>query len=95
MTMSEMELLALLRELDDPERLERPLNYDRAAASLAFGGLARRLETDFGVQCEFEQDTQDSSEYGRVSRAGRGDRLRDADRGLREQIRLPRRGLRR
>ncbi|WP_448319491.1 hypothetical protein [Streptomyces sp. CO7] len=66
MTMSETELLALLRELDDPERLERPLNYDRVAASLAFGGLVRRLETDFGAHCEFEQDTQDSSEYGRV-----------------------------
>lgn len=64
--MSETELLALLRELDDPEMLERPLNYDRAAASLAFGALVRQLETDFGAQCEFEQDTQESSEYGRV-----------------------------
>jgi len=56
--MSETELLALLRELDDPERLEWPLTYDRAAASLAFGGLVRRLETDFETQCEFEQDAQ-------------------------------------
>ncbi|MFG2432551.1 hypothetical protein [Streptomyces sp. NPDC048590] len=66
MATSETELLALLRELDDPERLEWPLNYNRAAVSLAFGKLVRRLETDFGVQCDFEQDTQDSSEYGRV-----------------------------
>ncbi|MFJ4843269.1 hypothetical protein [Streptomyces sp. NPDC088746] len=66
MAMSETELLALLRELDDPERLEWPLNYDRAAASLTFSRLVRRLEADFGVQCEFEQETQDSSEYGRV-----------------------------
>ncbi|MEU1019066.1 hypothetical protein [Streptomyces sp. NPDC005898] len=66
MSMSETELLALLRELDDPERLEWPLNYDRAAASLAFGRLVRRLETEFGTRCEFEQDTQDASEYGRV-----------------------------
>ncbi|MFB8029743.1 MULTISPECIES: hypothetical protein [unclassified Streptomyces] len=66
MSMGETELLVLLRELDDPERLEWPLYYDRAVVSLAFGGLVRRLETDFGVQCEFEQDTQDSSEYGRV-----------------------------
>ncbi|MFJ9468230.1 hypothetical protein [Streptomyces caniferus] len=64
--MSETELLALLRELDDPEWLEWPLTYDRAAASLAFGGLVRRLETDFETQCEFEQDAQDTSEYGRV-----------------------------
>ncbi|MDX2407383.1 hypothetical protein NJO91_30195 [Streptomyces microflavus] len=66
MVMSETELLALLRELDDPERLEWPLDYDRAAVAIAFGGLVGRLKTDFGVKCEFEQDTQDSSEYGRV-----------------------------
>ncbi|MYR38123.1 hypothetical protein GTX14_18770 [Streptomyces sp. SID4944] len=66
MVMSETELLALLRELDDPERLEQPLNYDRAAVALAFGRLVGRLEADFGVRCEFEQDAQDSSEYGRV-----------------------------
>lgn len=53
-------------------------------------GWCSRLEADFGVQCEFEQDTQDSSEYGRVRVAGRSDDLRDTDRGLREQIRLPR-----
>ncbi|WP_329112042.1 hypothetical protein [Streptomyces sp. NBC_01353] len=64
--MSEMELLALLRELDDPERLEWPLHCDRAAAGLAFGRLVRRLEMGFGALCESERDTQDSSEYGRV-----------------------------
>ncbi|MFG2434639.1 hypothetical protein [Streptomyces sp. NPDC048508] len=47
--MSETELLALMRELDNPERLERPPHYDRVAAGLAFGGLVRRLETDFGA----------------------------------------------
>ncbi|MFZ3495194.1 hypothetical protein ACODT5_18560 [Streptomyces sp. 5.8] len=66
MPMTDTELLALLRELDDPERLERPLHYDRAATGLAFGGLVRRLEADFGTPCESERDTQDSSEYGRV-----------------------------
>lgn len=66
MAKSEIELLALLRELDDPERLERPLHYDRAATGLRFGGLVRRLEADFGASCESERDTQDSSAYGRV-----------------------------
>ncbi|MFD8475164.1 hypothetical protein ACFV2E_24445 [Streptomyces globisporus] len=66
MVMSETELLALLRELDDPQRMERPLNYDRAASAIAFGGLVGRLEKDFGVQCEFERDTLHTSEYGRV-----------------------------
>ncbi|MFF9869608.1 hypothetical protein ACF1G0_30130 [Streptomyces sp. NPDC013953] len=66
MAMSETELLALMRELDDPERLEQPLHYDRAATSLAFGGLVRRLEAEFGAPCESDQDTQESSEYGRI-----------------------------
>ncbi|MFF7492827.1 hypothetical protein [Streptomyces rubiginosohelvolus] len=66
MAMSETELLVLLRELDDPDRLEQPLQYDRAATGLAFDGLLRRLEADFGAPCESERDTQDSSEYGRI-----------------------------
>ncbi|WP_225636643.1 hypothetical protein [Streptomyces solaniscabiei] len=66
--MSETELLALLRELDDPERLEQPLHYDRAATGPAFSGLVRRLEVDFEAPCESERDTQDSSEYGRIHR---------------------------
>ncbi|MFF3617133.1 hypothetical protein [Streptomyces sp. NPDC002580] len=64
--MDETKLLVILRELDDPGRLERPLHYDRAATGLAFGGLVRRLEADFGAPCESERDTQDSSGYGRV-----------------------------
>ncbi|MFE2326254.1 hypothetical protein ACFXD5_20400 [Streptomyces sp. NPDC059385] len=64
--MSETQLLTLLRGLDDPERLERPLHYDRAATGLRFGGLVRRLEADFGVTCESMRDIGDSSEYGRV-----------------------------
>ncbi|MCX0247872.1 hypothetical protein [Streptomyces drozdowiczii] len=66
MAKSEKELLVLLRELDDPQRLERPLRYDRRSVGLKFGRLVRRLEADFGTSRESERDTQDSSEYGRV-----------------------------
>lgn len=66
MAMSETELLFLLRELDDPDWLEQPQHYDSAATGLAFDGLLRRLEADFGALCESERDTQDSSEYGRI-----------------------------
>ncbi len=66
MATSETELLALLRELDDPERLEQPQHYDRAVTGLVFSGLIRRLEADFGAPCESERDTQGSSEYGRI-----------------------------
>lgn len=63
---SEADLLALLRELDDPQWLEWPQNYDRGEIAVHFGGLVARLEGDFAARCTAEQDTQDSSEYGRV-----------------------------
>lgn len=66
MTSSESDLLALLRELDDPVHLEWPQGYDRRACAEPFRRLVARLEQDFAVRCELEQDTQDSSEYGRI-----------------------------
>ncbi|MEV0035279.1 hypothetical protein [Streptomyces sp. NPDC050804] len=66
MTVSEEDLLALLRELDDPERLEWPRHYDRGANAVLLGRLVSRLEDDFAVRCTSERDTQESSEYGRV-----------------------------
>ncbi|QXE35598.1 hypothetical protein KQY30_16365 [Streptomyces sp. GMY02] len=66
MTVSEVDLLALLRELDDPEWLEWPRHYDRGENAVLFGSLVARLEDRFAVRCTAEQDTQDSSEYGRV-----------------------------
>ncbi|MFE1873975.1 hypothetical protein ACFW9N_24350 [Streptomyces sp. NPDC059496] len=63
---SEADLLALLSELDDPEWLEWPRHYDRVATAALFGRLVTRLESDFAARCPAEQDTQDSSEYGRV-----------------------------
>lgn len=67
MTDDSRQLLALLRELDDPEWLERPRGYDRDATGLLFGTLVARLEDDFATRCDTERDTQDSSEYGRVT----------------------------
>ncbi len=66
MTESEADLLALLRELDDPEWLEWPQHYNRSETAVPFGGLVARLEGDFAARCTAEQDAQDSSEYGRV-----------------------------
>ncbi|MFJ8849274.1 hypothetical protein [Streptomyces sp. NPDC102437] len=56
----------LLRGLDDPEWLEWPQRYKRDETAALFGGLVTRLEGDFGARCTAEQETQDSSEYGRV-----------------------------
>ena len=63
---NEADLLALLRELDDPEWLEWPKSYDRRAAADRFIRLTALFETAFAVSCVNERDTQDSSEYGRV-----------------------------
>lgn len=65
-TESETDLLTLLRRLDDPEWLEWPRDYRRRETAVLFGGLVARLEGDFSARCLTEQDTQDSSEYGRV-----------------------------
>jgi hypothetical protein len=65
-TESEADLLALLRGLDDPEWLEWPRDYDRSETAVLLGRLVARLEGDFAARCLAEQDTQDSSEYGRV-----------------------------
>lgn len=66
-TKHEAELVAMLRELDDPEWLERPRDYDRGQAGALFNGLVARLEDNFATQRVSERDTQDSSEYGRVT----------------------------
>ncbi|WP_329611675.1 hypothetical protein [Kitasatospora herbaricolor] len=66
MSESEADLLAWLGKLDDPEWLERPQHYDRGETAVHFGALVARLEGDFAAPCTAEQDTQDSSEYGRV-----------------------------
>lgn len=66
MTESKADPPALLRELDDPEWLEWPQHYNRGETAALFSGLVSRLEGDFAARCTAEQDTQDSSEYGRV-----------------------------
>ncbi|MEU3185149.1 hypothetical protein ABZ707_13245 [Streptomyces sp. NPDC006923] len=66
MTVSEVDLLTLLREIDDPEWLEWPRHYDRGEHAVLFGSLVALLEDRFAARCTAGQDTQDSSEYGRV-----------------------------
>ncbi|MEU4498120.1 hypothetical protein AB0F96_32995 [Streptomyces sp. NPDC023998] len=66
MVESKPDLMTLLRRLDDPEWLEWPMGYSSGKAAVPFGRLVSKLEGDFGTSCTAEQDTQDSSEYGRV-----------------------------
>jgi hypothetical protein len=62
---SQADLLALLRELHDPE-CWKPRHDDRGGAAARFGDLLTRLEVDFEARCTDERGTQDSNEYGRV-----------------------------
>ncbi|MEU6847380.1 hypothetical protein ABZ930_36480 [Streptomyces sp. NPDC046716] len=62
---AEVDLLALLRELDDPQWLEWPHNYNRDASAARFDALMARLEDDFATRCTGEED-QDSSQFGRI-----------------------------
>ncbi|KAB7846879.1 hypothetical protein [Streptomyces mobaraensis] len=66
MTETEAYLVKLLRQLDDPECLEWPRDYNRDEMATAFGRLVSRLEDDFATCCVVEQEVQDSSEYGRL-----------------------------
>ncbi|MCX4689605.1 hypothetical protein OG401_35840 [Kitasatospora purpeofusca] len=67
MTESEADLLALMRELDDPGWLERLQDYNRDETAARFATLAARLDGDFATCCTTDPDTQDSSEFGRVT----------------------------
>lgn len=67
MTEDRAALLTLLHGLDDPQHREWPRDYDRRETAALFDSLVKRLEGDFAWRCATEQDTQDSSEYGRVT----------------------------
>ena len=55
-----------LRELDDPDHLERPADFDRAATAERFEMLVERLERVFRCRCTADPDEQDASFWGTV-----------------------------
>ncbi|MGI5171752.1 hypothetical protein ACQEU3_46145 [Spirillospora sp. CA-253888] len=67
MMKNDEDLLALLRELDDPKWPEWPQSYDRSETAVRFNALVARLAGDFAARCTADPDNQDSSEYGRVT----------------------------
>jgi hypothetical protein len=76
---NDVDLLAVLRELGDPDWLEWPRSYDRVAAAERFASLTARLEASFAASTTSEQDLQDLSECRRVlvraAATGRGTRI--------------------
>lgn len=67
-TTSDEDLMRLLRQLDDPEWLEWPRDFDGDEAEAPFDRLRSRLEAAFGTGCPAQHggQIQDSSEFGRI-----------------------------
>lgn len=66
MTERNVDLMDVLRRLDDPDRLEYPRDYRPGELAASFADLVRSLDAGFETSCPTERDVQDSSEYGRV-----------------------------
>lgn len=56
----------LLRELDDPNYLEHPRNYDHTAARARFNQLVARLDERFDCACIVDRHVEDASHHGRI-----------------------------
>jgi hypothetical protein len=59
-------LWALLHELDDPQHLEHPADYDHAKTRALFDELVRSLDLAFDCACDADRYVQDASHHGRV-----------------------------
>jgi hypothetical protein len=62
------EIVASLRRLDDPDRLEHPAGFDYPAERRRFGLLVANLERRFGCACDVlvGPDMQDASFFGQL-----------------------------
>jgi hypothetical protein len=59
-------LWALLHELDDPQHLEHPANYEHANTRALFDDLVRGLDVAFDCACDADRYVQDASHHARV-----------------------------
>lgn len=66
MPLDDQRTWALLRELDDPDRMELPRGYDHTAARARFDQLAARLEQRFHSTCSVDRGVQDASHHGTI-----------------------------
>lgn len=57
---------ALLRDLDDPDHLEVPADYDHDATRRLFDDLVDRLDAAFSCRTESDRNVEDASLHARV-----------------------------
>nr|WTA68838.1 hypothetical protein OHB51_06665 [Micromonospora sp. NBC_00855] len=63
-------LMAVLRRLDDPDRLEFPASYRRTELAATLSHLVADIDSRFATACGVERDIQDSAQYGRIEVPG-------------------------
>lgn len=66
----DVNLMEMLRRLDDPEWLEFPAGYSGTEAADSFSRLVAQIDSRFSTRCEIDQDIQDSAQYGRLNVPG-------------------------
>ncbi|MEV7924693.1 hypothetical protein [Kitasatospora sp. NPDC088779] len=66
MPLDDQHIWALLRDLDDPDHMEFPQNYDHAATRARFDQLAARLNQRFQCTCSVDRGVQDASHHGTI-----------------------------
>ena len=66
MPLDDQHIWALLRDLDDPDHMEFPQNYDYAATRARFDQLAARLDQRFRCTCTVDRGVQDASHHGTI-----------------------------
>ena len=79
MRLSGEQMWELLRQLDDPDHLERPADFDVTVTRDKFERLVTALDASFGGYEEADRDVQDASLHARVAvpaaRTATGERL--------------------
>lgn len=66
MPLDDQHIRALLRDLDDPDHMEFPRNYDHTATRARFDQLAARLDQRFHCTCSVDRGVQDASHHGTI-----------------------------
>ncbi|MFH9355624.1 hypothetical protein [Kitasatospora sp. NPDC017646] len=66
MPLDDQHVLALLKQLDDPDHMEFPQNYDHAATRTRFDRLAANLDQRFHCTCVVDRGVQDANHHGTI-----------------------------
>ncbi|MET8701377.1 hypothetical protein ABZW10_21285 [Kitasatospora sp. NPDC004723] len=64
--LDDQHIWALLRDLDDPDHIEFPENYDHTATRARFDQLSATLNQRFRCTCSVDRGVQDASHHGTI-----------------------------